>query len=65
MFQSFFKDKSEGYSYKMIIENPVGSLRKRPYMLGERMQNKIYSENSGLLCFWQTVQKIDRHMDNI
>ena len=57
MFQSFFKDKGEGYSYKTIIENPVGSLRKRPYMLGERMQKEFTRTTVDYCAFGKPYRK--------
>ena len=66
MFQSFFKDKGEGYSYKMIVENPVGSLRKRPYMLGERMEMEFTRTTVDYCAFGKPYRKsIDIIMDNI
>ena len=57
MFQSFFKDKSEGYDYKMIVENPVGSLRKRPYMLGERMEKEFTRTTVDYCAFGKPYRK--------
>ena len=58
MFQSFFKDKSEGYDYKMIAENPVGSLRKRPYMLGERMEKEFTRTTVDYCAFGKPYRKL-------
>jgi len=35
---SFLSDRKEGWDYELFIENPVGSLRQRPYMRGESFE---------------------------
>ena len=35
---SFLNDRKEGWDYELFIENPVGSLRQRPYMRGESFE---------------------------
>ena len=38
---SYFADKKDGFSYELIIENPVGALRQRPYMRGEQVEEAL------------------------
>ena len=38
---SFFADRKRGLHYELIMENPVGSLRQRPFMRGEQMEKAI------------------------
>ena len=38
---SFLQDKKDGYKYGMTIENPVGSLRRQPYMQGEVVESAL------------------------
>jgi hypothetical protein len=39
LVNSVMQDRSRGLSYELIIENPVGSLRQRPYMRGEAWED--------------------------
>ena len=36
---SFIRDRQNGLHYDLLLENPVGSLRKRPYMRGEALES--------------------------
>ena len=38
---TFFADERRGLNYELIIENPVGPLRQRPFMRGEQMEKAI------------------------
>ena len=39
--RSFIRDRKEGASYDMLMENPLGSLRQRPYMRGEAVEELL------------------------
>ena len=39
MVRSQANDRKQGWTYDMVIENPLGSLRQRPYMRGEEFED--------------------------
>jgi hypothetical protein len=41
LVDSMIEDRRQGMNYHMIIENPLGSLRKRPYMMQEGVVNMM------------------------
>ena len=38
---SYFRGKSAGHEYQLIVGDPVGALRKRPFMRGEQFEAVI------------------------
>ena len=38
---SYFEDCKLGNDYELIMENPVGTLRHRPFMRGEQIESKV------------------------
>ena len=38
---SFFRDRRNGFMYDLVIENPVGAMRSRPYMRGEQVETAL------------------------
>ena len=38
---SFFMDRRDGFMYDLVIENPVGALRRRTYMRGEQVETAL------------------------
>ena len=41
LMESYMADKEAGHGYDFLMENPVGSLRHRPYMQGERIEECV------------------------
>jgi hypothetical protein len=41
LVQSAIADRKRGYDYELVIENPVGSLRQRPFMRGEAVESLL------------------------
>ncbi len=66
LISSVIQDREEGVKYEILIENPVGSMRQRPYMRGEAWEGltvrrtinycaygKPYCKHTD---FWSTLQ---------
>jgi hypothetical protein len=41
LMESLIKDRERGLEYDLIMENPIGSLRHRPYMNGENVTDLL------------------------
>ena len=41
LVRSFLRDRKNGAMYDLFMENPLGSLRQRPYMRGEAVEEEL------------------------
>jgi hypothetical protein len=51
LINSVLQDKKKGLNYELIIENPVGSLRQRPYMRGEAWEDLTVKKTVNYCAF--------------
>ena len=54
---SFLQDKKDSYKYGMTIENPVESLRRRPYMQGEVVESALRRTTVDYCAYGKSYRK--------
>ena len=55
--RSYIKDQRDGITYDMIMENPLGSLRQRPYMRGEAIEKYLHRETTNYCAYGKEYAK--------
>ena len=59
IIRSYTKDREQGWNYDLVMENPLGSLRQRPYNYERRsFREGLQQDLGGLLLIREAVQEV-------